>query len=61
MDSDLLPMDLDPDPAMSLNLQDASFLLLTFLKVHLHPFSKIKSHKESQKQTESRFFFTFFA
>ncbi len=30
-----------------------------FLKVHLHDFSKIKSHKEVTKQKESRFFLLF--
>jgi hypothetical protein len=36
--------DADPDPAIFFtDLQD-------FLKVHLHHFSKIKSHKEVTKQ-----------
>jgi hypothetical protein len=57
---------LDPDPAIFvIDLQDGSkklnfntiFSAYYFLKVHLHHFSKIKSQKESQK--ESRFFLLF--
>jgi len=47
-------MDRDPDPAIFVSdLQDInnkkkilSFFAYDFLKVHLHHFSKIKSHKE---------------
>ncbi len=47
---------LDPDPAIVIDLQDATkklifntnFSAYFFLKVHLHNFSKIKSQKESQ-------------
>ncbi len=59
---------MDPDPSIFvLDLQDANkklffskfFCLLEyFLKVHLHNFSKIKSHKEVAKQ-ESRFIFIY--
>jgi hypothetical protein len=51
----------DTDPAIFVvfDLQDVpkKFLGLTpyFLKVHLHHFSKIKSHKEVTKQKESMF------
>ncbi len=48
---------MDPDPAIVIDLQDATkklvfntnFSAYYFLKVHLHHFSKIKSQKESQK------------
>ncbi len=48
-------MDPDPDPAISfVELQDANkklfFSAYYFLKVHLHYFSKKKSHKEVKKQ-----------
>jgi hypothetical protein len=46
-------MDTDPDPDPSifvLNLQDAKAYY--FLKVHLHNFFKIKSHKEITKVTK---------
>jgi hypothetical protein len=36
-----------------------SFFAYYFLKVHLHNFSEIKSHKEVTKQKESRFFLLF--
>jgi hypothetical protein len=51
--------DLDADPAIFvIDLQDANknlikkkvFLVYYFLKIHLHHFSKIKSHKEVTKQ-----------
>jgi hypothetical protein len=45
-------MNLDPDPAIVIDLQDANkkliFSAYYFLRVHLHHFSKIKSKKESQ-------------
>jgi hypothetical protein len=52
---------MDPDPAQApdpavfvIDLQDANkklfFSAYYFLKVHLHHFSKIKSHKEVTKQ-----------
>jgi hypothetical protein len=59
---------MDPDTAVFvIALQDANkellfiqdILLITFLKLHLHHFSKIKSHKEVTKQWESRFFLLF--
>ncbi len=37
----------------------SSFFADYFLKLHLHHFSKIKSHKEVTKQQESRFFLLF--
>jgi hypothetical protein len=44
---------MDPDPAIFVSdLQNC-------LKVHLHNFSKIKSHKEFTKQWESMFFLLF--
>ncbi len=36
-----------------------SFFVYYFLKLHLHNFSKIKSHKEVKKQEEWRFFLKF--
>ncbi len=62
--------DADPDPVIFVSdLQDVNrklfifskFFLLTVLlmKVHLHHFSKIKSHKEVTKQEESMFFLLF--
>jgi hypothetical protein len=60
--------DADPDPAIFvIDLQDAnkkqinkkSFPADPFLKVHLHPISKIKSQKEVTKQKESSFFLLF--
>jgi hypothetical protein len=62
---------MDQDPALALaifflDLQDAnkklyikSFSAYYFLKVHLHHFLNIKSHKEVAKQQESRFFLIF--
>ncbi len=50
-----LDLDADPDPAIFVSdLQDVNkklILLFTFyfLKIHLHNFSKIKSHKEAKK------------
>jgi hypothetical protein len=48
---------MDPDPAIFIiDLQEDNkknflcFSLFYFLKVHLHPFSKIKSQKEVTKQ-----------
>jgi hypothetical protein len=49
---------MDPDPAIFfIDIQDADkkltkkgFLLIYFLKVHFHHFSKIKSQKEVTKQ-----------
>jgi hypothetical protein len=49
-------MDPDPDPAIVIDLKDATkklifntnFSAFYFLKVHLHHFSKIKTQKESQ-------------
>jgi hypothetical protein len=53
MDSDADP-DADPDPAIFVSdLQDVNkklFFAYYLLKVHLHHFSKIKSHKEVTKQ-----------
>jgi hypothetical protein len=55
MDPDSDP-DADPDPAIFVsNLQDVnkkyqSFFAYYFLKIHLHHFSKINSHKEVTKQ-----------
>jgi hypothetical protein len=55
---------MDPDPAIFvIDLQDASkkliltqfFLLIKFLKVHLHHFSKIKSQKKSQNRRNQGF------
>jgi hypothetical protein len=56
---------MDPDPAVFvIDLQDAnkkttffqSFSACFFLKVHLHHFSKIKSHKEIKNSTNQVFF-----
>ncbi len=38
----------------------SKFLAYYYLKLHLHPFSKIKSYKEVTKQWESKFFLLFF-
>jgi hypothetical protein len=47
-------MDPDPDPVFFvIDLQDANKKLFSayyFLKVHLHHFSKVKSHKEVIRQ-----------
>ncbi len=62
--------DSDPDPNIFVSdLQDGNWKLIfcqSFfvsyrysLKLHLHHFSKIKSHKEVTKQKESRFFLLF--
>ncbi len=57
-----------PDPAFFVSdLQDVnkifsflkSLFAYYFLRVHLHHFSKIKSHKEVTKQQESMFFLLF--
>jgi hypothetical protein len=59
--------DSDLDPAIFVSdLQDGNknsvFLLVRyFLKLHVHHFSKIKSHKEVTKQKESKVFLTVFA
>jgi hypothetical protein len=37
------------------NKKNSSFLLITFLKVHLHHFPKIKSHKEVTKLEKYKF------
>jgi hypothetical protein len=58
---------IDPDPAIFvIDLQDAnkklikkSFPAYYFLKVYLHNFSKIKSHKESQKSRNQGFSYYF--
>ncbi len=59
---------MDPDPAIFvIDLQDASnklifntiFSAYYFLKVHLHHFSKIKSHKESQNRRNQGFSYYF--
>jgi hypothetical protein len=50
---------MDPDPAFFVfDLQDdnKNLSFFSFLTVHLHNFSKIKSHQEVTKQLESRFF-----
>jgi hypothetical protein len=55
-------MDLDPapDPAIFIiGLQDANFSAYYFLKVHLHQFSKIKSHKEVTKSKNRGFSYYF--
>jgi len=61
---------MDPDPAIFvLDLRDANkkqffskffCLLRYFLKVHLHHFSKIKSHKEVTKQYRNKGFSYYF-
>jgi hypothetical protein len=60
--------DADQDPVIFVSdLQDVdkklifspSFFAYYFLKVHLHHFSKIKSHEEVTKQKESTFFLLF--
>jgi hypothetical protein len=58
---------MDPKPApgpaifvIALKTQTKNyFFAYYFLKVHLHHFSQIKSHKEVTKQQESRFFLLF--
>jgi hypothetical protein len=58
---------MNPDPDIFVtDLQDAdknyfcqSFSAYYFLKVHLHHFSKIKSHKEVTQQQELMFFLHF--
>jgi hypothetical protein len=68
-DADPVP-DLIPDPDHALfvsDLQDTNknnflskgFNAYSFLKVHLHNFSKIKRHKEVPKQQKSTFFSKF--
>jgi hypothetical protein len=61
-------MDPDPDPAIFvIDLQDANkklifvknFSAYYFLKVQLHPFSKIKSKKESQNSRNQGFSYYF--
>ncbi len=52
---------MDPDPALfGIDLQEDNKKIFVnlFLKVHLHHFSKKKSHKEVKKQ---KVFLTFFA
>jgi hypothetical protein len=67
--SDLMDPDSDPDPAIFvIDLQDASkklifntiFSACSFLKVHLHYFSKIKS-KKSHKIVGFKIFLIIFA
>jgi hypothetical protein len=59
--------DPDPDPAIFVSdLHDFkifffAFFAYYFLKVQLHHFSKIKTHKEVKRQQESMFFLLFFA
>jgi hypothetical protein len=66
-----MDQDSDPDPAIFvIDIQDAnkkqifkkSFSTFYFLKVHLHHFSKIKSHEEITKQHgRNQDFLTIFA
>ncbi len=61
-------MDLAPDPAIFvIDLQDAnkklffpSFPVYYFLKVHLHNFSEIKSHKEVTQKVGIKVFLYYF-
>ncbi len=64
-DSYLWLMDSDPDPAIFVSdLQDVNknsqFFSYCFLKVHLHHFSKIKSHRKVTKQVGINVFLTIF-
>ncbi len=58
-------MDPDADPDSVIFVSDLPavnkklFFIYYFLKIHLHHFSKIKSHKEVTKQEESIFFLLF--
>ncbi len=59
-----LALDPDPDPVFFvIDLQDANkktfFYCFFFLNVHLHHFSKIKSHNKVTKTVEINFFFIF--
>ncbi len=60
---DPLNFSTDPDPRFHTFDKNIlffpSFFACYFLKVHLHHFSKIKSHKEVTKPTDSRFFLQF--
>ncbi len=60
--------DSDPDPAIFvIDFHDASqklifntiFFAYYFLKVHLHPFSKIKSQKEPENSSNQGFSYIF--
>jgi hypothetical protein len=47
----LTDLDPAPDPAIFVSdIQDGKFFAYYFLKLHLHHFSKIKSHKEVTKR-----------